>query len=150
MIDLGNSTNMVAADAASDAARFANIMGMSQDKFQNLGSTLVDLGNNYATTESEIMEMSLRLPGAGKQVGLSEAQIMGFAAALSSVGIQAQMGGSACFAFQGIPGRSGQHDHEGLWGRRTSGKPGAGADRKERRPVSDGGSESRSGVHRYD
>ena len=95
MIDLGNSTNMVAADAASDAARFANIMGMSQDKFQNLGSTLVDLGNNYATTESEIMEMSLRLAGAGKQVGLSEAQIMGFAAALSSVGIQAQMGGSA-------------------------------------------------------
>ena len=95
MIDLGNSTNMVAADAASQAARFANIMGMSQSQFQNLGSTLVDLGNNYATTESEIMEMSLRLAGAGKQVGLSESQIMGFAAALSSVGIQAQMGGSS-------------------------------------------------------
>ena len=95
MIDLGNSTNMVAADAASEAARFANIMGMSQNEFQNLGSTLVDLGNNYATTESEIMAMSLRLAGAGKQVGLSEAQILGFAAALSSVGIEAQMGGSA-------------------------------------------------------
>lgn len=95
MIDLGNSTNMVAADAASEAARFANIMGMSQNEFQNLGSTLVDLGNNYATTESEIMAMSLRLAGAGKPVGLSEAQILGFAAALSSVGIEAQMGGSA-------------------------------------------------------
>ena len=95
MIDLGNSTNMVAADAASEAARFANIMGMSQNEFQNLGSTLVDLGNNYATTESEIMSMSLRLAGAGRQVGLSEAQILGFAAALSSVGIESQMGGSA-------------------------------------------------------
>lgn len=95
MIDLGNSTNLVAADAASEAARFANIMGMSQGQFQNLGSTLVDLGNNYATTESEIMSMSLRLAGAGKQVGLSEAQILGFATALSSVGIEAQMGGSA-------------------------------------------------------
>ncbi len=95
MIDLGNSTNMVAADAASEAARFANIMGMSQNEFQNLGSTLVDLGNNYATTESEIMAMSLRLAGAGKQVGLSESQILGFAAALSSVGIESQMGGSA-------------------------------------------------------
>ena len=95
MIDLGNSTNLVAADAASEAARFANIMGMSQGQFQNLGSALVDLGNNYATTESEIMAMSLRLAGAGKQVGLSEAQILGFAAALSSVGIEAQMGGSA-------------------------------------------------------
>lgn len=95
MIDLGNSTNMVAADAASEAARFANIIGMSQNEFQNLGSTLVDLGNNYATTESEIMAMSMRLAGAGKQVGLSEAQILGFAAALSSVGIESQMGGSA-------------------------------------------------------
>ena len=95
MIDLGNSTNLVAADAASEAARFANIMGMSQGQFQNLGSTLVDLGNNYATTESEIMSMSLRLAGAGRQVGLSEAQILGFAAALSSVGIESQMGGSA-------------------------------------------------------
>ena len=95
MIDLGNSTNMVAAEGASEAARFANIMGMSQNEFQNLGSTLVDLGNHYATTESEIMSMSLRLAGAGKQVGLSEAQILGFAAALSSVGIESQMGGSA-------------------------------------------------------
>ena len=95
MIDLGNSTNLVAADAASEAARFANIMGMSQGQFQNLGSALVDLGNNYATTESEILSMSMRLAGAGKQVGLSEAQILGFATALSSVGIEAQMGGSA-------------------------------------------------------
>ena len=95
MIDLGNSTNLVAADAASEAARFANIMGMSQGQFQNLGSALVDLGNNYATTESEILAMSMRLAGAGKQVGLSEAQILGFATALSSVGIESQMGGSA-------------------------------------------------------
>ena len=47
------------------------------------------------TTEKAIMEMSQRLAGAGKQVGLTEAQVMGFAAALSSVGIEAQMGGSA-------------------------------------------------------
>ena len=43
----------------------------------------------------QIMEMSLRLAAAGHQVGLSEAQILGFAAALSSVGIEAEMGGSA-------------------------------------------------------
>ena len=41
------------------------------------------------------MEMAQRLAGAGKQVGLTEAQVLGFAAALSSVGIEAQMGGSA-------------------------------------------------------
>ena len=95
MIDLGNSTDIIAQDAGSTLAKFANIMGMDQSLFENLGSTLVDLGNNYATTESAIMEMSLRLAGAGKQVGLSEAQILGFATALSSVGIEAQMGGSS-------------------------------------------------------
>ena len=95
MIDLGNSTDIVADQAASTLAKFANIMNMDQSLFGNLGATLVDLGNNYATTESAIMEMSLRLAAAGKQVGLTEAQILGFATALSSVGIEAQMGGSA-------------------------------------------------------
>lgn len=95
MINLGNSTDMTANDAATSIARFANIMGMSSDQYENLGSTLVALGNNYATTESEIMEMSLRLAGAGKQVGLSESQVLAFSAALSSLGIEAQMGGSS-------------------------------------------------------
>ena len=95
MIDLGNSTDIVADEAASTLAKFANITGMDQSQFGNLGATLVELGNNYATTESSIMEMAMRLAAAGHQVGLSEAQILGFAAALSSVGIEAEMGGSA-------------------------------------------------------
>ena len=95
MIDLGNSTDIVANQAASTLAKFANITNMDQSLFGNLGATLVDLGNKFATTESSIMEMSLRLAAAGHQVGLSEAQILGFAAALSSVGIEAEMGGSA-------------------------------------------------------
>ena len=67
----------------------------SQSQFSSIGSTLVDLGNNFATAEKPIMEMAHRMAGAGKQVGLTEAQVLGFAAALSSVGIEAQMGGSA-------------------------------------------------------
>jgi len=96
MIDLGNSCEDLSADeAATTIAQFANIMGTSQSQFSNIGSTLVDLGNNFATTEKPIMEMAHRMAGAAKQVGLTEAQVLGFAAALSSVGIEAQMGGSA-------------------------------------------------------
>lgn len=95
MIDLGESTNMSAETAATSLARFANITQMSQKDFNKLGSVIVDLGNNLATTESEITEMGLRLAGAGKQIGMSQGDILGFAAALSSVGIEAEAGGSA-------------------------------------------------------
>lgn len=95
MIDLGNSTNLTADEAASQLAKFANITQMSQKDFDKLGSTIVDLGNKYATTEADIVSMAMRLAGAGKQVGFSEAEILGLATALSSVGIEAEMGGSA-------------------------------------------------------
>ncbi|WP_376706633.1 phage tail tape measure protein [Enterococcus durans] len=39
--------------------------------------------------------MALRLAGAGSQIGLSQGDILGLAASLSSVGIEAEMGGSA-------------------------------------------------------
>lgn len=95
MIDLGNSTNLTSDEAASQLAKFANIMGMSQKDFDRLGSSIVDLGNHFATTEADIVEMAMRLAGAGKQVGLSEGQVLGLATSLSSVGIEAEMGGSA-------------------------------------------------------
>jgi TP901 family phage tail tape measure protein len=95
MIDMGNSTNLSSDEAATSLARFANITQMSQKDFNKLGSSIVDLGNNFATTESEIVDMALRLAGAGHQVGMSEGQILGLATALSSVGIEAEMGGSA-------------------------------------------------------
>lgn len=95
MVDLGNTTNLTAEQAATALARFANITGLASDDIDRLGSTIVDLGNNFATTEAEIVDMALRIAGAGTQAGLSEKQILAFAAAMSSVGIQAELGGTA-------------------------------------------------------
>lgn len=95
MIDMGNSTNVVAEEAASSLAKFANITKMSQKDFDRLGSTVVSLGNNFATTEADIIAMGTRLAAAGSQVNMSEAEIMGLATALSSVGMEAEAGGSA-------------------------------------------------------
>ena len=48
---------------------------MPQDKFDQLGATVVDLGNNFATTEAAVVGFGLRIAGAGAQVGMSEAEI---------------------------------------------------------------------------
>ena len=95
MIDLGESTNLSSNEAASSLAKFANVTGMSADKYSNLGSVVVALGNNFATTESDIVEMGTRLAASGELAGLTEAQIMALATSMSSVGIEAEAGGSA-------------------------------------------------------
>lgn len=95
IMDLGEATNLTAEQAATEFARFANIVGMPQDSFDKLGSSIVALGNSMATTESEISSMAMRLAAQGKQVGLSEAEILALAASMSSLGIEAEAGGTA-------------------------------------------------------
>lgn len=95
MAQMGSATNLVGEEGAATLARFMNVMGTSQGEIRNIGSAIVDLGNHSATTESEIAEMALRMGKYGSSVRMSAADVLGYSAALSSLGIEAQMGGSA-------------------------------------------------------
>ncbi|MBU1082459.1 MAG: phage tail tape measure protein, partial [Spirochaetes bacterium] len=92
---LAVTTNLTAESASLDFARFANILQYPIDEIDKLGSVLVDLGNNAATTESDILQAAKEMAGVGKIAGFSGQKILGIASAFSSVGIEAQVAGSS-------------------------------------------------------
>lgn len=95
IIMLNDTTDLMGADAAKTLAQMTNILGTSEEDFGRLGATIVDLGNNSATTEADIVSMAKRIAGAGELVSLTDQDILAIAATLQSVGISAEMGGSA-------------------------------------------------------
>lgn len=99
MINLGVSTNLSSEEAASSIAKIGNIMQVSGKDLgtwsAHFGSSLVDLGNHFSTTERDIVEMTNRLAAGGKLAGLTTPEILGLATAMSSVGIEAEAGGTA-------------------------------------------------------
>ena len=95
MAQLGTATNLVGEEGAKTLARYMNVTQTSQDQVRNLGSAIVYLGNNYATTEAEIAEMAMRLGRTGTLVNMNAADVLGYSTALSSLGINAEAGGSA-------------------------------------------------------
>jgi TP901 family phage tail tape measure protein len=92
---LSVTTDLSAEEAAISLARIANITGLMADEYSNFGSALVALGNDSAAFESEIMAMTNRLAGTGSIVEATEAQLLGIATTLVSVGVEAEAGGTA-------------------------------------------------------
>lgn len=99
MINLGVSTNLTSDKAAESLARLFNIMDLGADQYERAGSAVVHLGNNYATNEAQITNMTMRLAAAGKQAGMTAADVMGMATGLSAMGISAEAGGSSMSKF---------------------------------------------------
>ncbi len=95
MAQMGTATNLAGEEGAKTLARFMNVTGTSQDQVKNLGSAIVELGNNFATSESEIASLAMRMGSTGSVVGISAQDILGYSTALSSLGMEAEAGGSA-------------------------------------------------------
>lgn len=95
MIKMGTSTELSAEEAAMSLAKMAEIMGVTGEDFERMGSSIVDLGNNFNAMEEEIVEIATRMAGSGDMIGMTADQLFGIATAIASVGIEADAGGSA-------------------------------------------------------
>ena len=97
MIDLGETTNLTADEAATNIAQISNVMGTmdreGSEGVARFGAALVELGNNGASTESEILDMAQRIAGAASTVGASESDVLALSNTLASMGIRAEQGG---------------------------------------------------------
>ena len=92
---LATATTMAADEAATMLAQFANITQMDPSQYSNLASAVVDLGNNYATTEQKIVEMSQGIAASASLAGMSEADMVALSAAVTSLGIETQAGATS-------------------------------------------------------
>lgn len=95
IVNLGESTNLGMEEGAQALAQFAYVTGVADDKFQNLASAIVYLGNNSRTTERDIVNMATRIAGAGGLSGVAAADILGLSAALASTALESEAGGTA-------------------------------------------------------
>jgi len=93
--EIATASDLTEEEAATSFARIANIFQLPVEEVENLASSVIDLGNKFAATESEILDFSQRIAGAGKIAGLTTDEVAGIAAAFASVGIEAEAGGTA-------------------------------------------------------
>ena len=92
---LGVATDLTGEQAATSLTRILNVTGEAIDTIDVFGSVIVELGNNFAATESEIVKVATEVSRSTAVFGVSAAQAAALGAALKSVGVQAQLGGSA-------------------------------------------------------
>jgi TP901 family phage tail tape measure protein len=92
---LGVSTDLTTEQAASALGQLSNVLGLSEEDLQQFGDALVALGNDGASTESQILDMTARFGAAGKMAGLSDEEILALSSTVASMGIEAEAGGGA-------------------------------------------------------
>jgi TP901 family phage tail tape measure protein len=81
-------------DGATELARFLNVTGTSTSQVENVASAMTKLGQAGASTVSEIADLGLRLAGAGRTAELSNGEILGFANAMTSLGLRVETAGT--------------------------------------------------------
>ena len=92
---LGVTTDLTSDTAAEALGKVGTILGLTGADFQAFADTLVNLGNQGASTESEIIEITKRFASTARQAGLSTDQILALSSAAASLGQEPEAAGGA-------------------------------------------------------
>lgn len=92
---LGRASDISGEQAATALARILNVTKEGVDSVDTLASVIVALGAKVAASESQITRMTTEVARATSQFGVSSAEAAAMSAAMASIGIQAELGGSA-------------------------------------------------------
>lgn len=92
---VGVSTDLSGSEAAVAFARILTVTGEGVKNVDKFASAIVALGNNFAATEAEIVRVANETARSTSIFHLSSGEVLALAATMRSLGIRAQLGGSA-------------------------------------------------------
>ena len=94
--NLDIATNLDADDAATALGTLSNILNdLNGDTMPRFADSLVRLGNNGASTESQIVEVASRIGSMGSIIGMSTPDILAWSSAIASTGQKSEAAGTA-------------------------------------------------------
>lgn len=89
------ATNLNTEEAAEALGHLGNVMHLTADDYEGFSNALVRLGNNGASTESEIANIAERIGSMGSIVGMSASDVLAWASSIASTGQNAEAAGTA-------------------------------------------------------
>lgn len=89
------SSNLDIEGAADALGHLANIMHIAPEDYDGFSDALVRLGNNGASTETEIANIAERIGSMGSIVGMSASDVLALASSIASTGQNAEAAGTA-------------------------------------------------------
>ena len=92
---LGVTTDLTSDQAATAMGHLGTILGLTGQDFENVADSLVALGNDGASTESQIIAITERFAASGKSAGLATEDILALASTAASMGIEVEAAGSS-------------------------------------------------------
>jgi len=96
---IGTTTDVSSDQAATSLGQLSNVLGLTNDDYEKFGSTLVDLGNKGASTESQILGITERVGAAAELLGFATEETLAWGSAVANLGIEVQAGGTALQTF---------------------------------------------------